>query len=80
MGCVSRNAVCFPQHAKIWRQTIRITSKLPRRLREVPGVKKVFVRSGLRYDYMMADDNDEFFLELVSTLFRSAQGCTGAHE
>ena len=31
----------------------------------MPGVKKVFVRSGLRYDYMMADDNDEFFLELV---------------
>ena len=39
--------------------------KLLRQLREIPGVKKVFVRSGLRYDYMMADDNDEFFLELV---------------
>ncbi|MDO4287421.1 MAG: YgiQ family radical SAM protein [Eubacteriales bacterium] len=38
---------------------------LLRKLREIPGVKKVFVRSGLRYDYMMADDNDEFFLELV---------------
>ena len=38
---------------------------LLRKLRQVPGVKKVFVRSGLRYDYMMADDNDEFFLELV---------------
>lgn len=38
---------------------------LLRRLREVPGVKKVFVRSGLRYDYMMADHNDAFFLELV---------------
>ena len=38
---------------------------LLRKLREIPGVKKVFVRSGLRYDYMMADHNDEFFLELV---------------
>lgn len=38
---------------------------LLRKLRQVEGVKKVFVRSGLRYDYMMADDNDEFFLELV---------------
>lgn len=38
---------------------------LLRRLREIPGVKKVFVRSGLRYDYMMADKNDKFFLELV---------------
>ena len=43
----------------------RIQPKLLRQLREIPGVKKVFVRSGLRYDYMMADDNDEFFLELV---------------
>lgn len=38
---------------------------LLRKLRDIPGVKKVFVRSGLRYDYMMADHNDEFFLELV---------------
>ena len=38
---------------------------LLRKLREIPGVKKVFVRSGLRYDYMMAEPNDEFFLELV---------------
>ena len=38
---------------------------LLRKLRAVPGVKKAFVRSGLRYDYMMADNNDEFFLELV---------------
>ena len=38
---------------------------LLRKLREIPNVKKVFVRSGLRYDYMMADKNDEFFTELV---------------
>ncbi len=38
---------------------------LLRKLRELPGVKKVFVRSGLRYDYMMADKNDAFFTELV---------------
>lgn len=38
---------------------------LLRKLRELPGIKKVFVRSGLRYDYMMADKNDEFFTELV---------------
>lgn len=33
--------------------------------RKVPGVKKVFVRSGLRYDYIMYDKNKEFFEELV---------------
>ena len=38
---------------------------LLRKLRALPGIKKVFVRSGLRYDYMMADKNDEFFTELV---------------
>lgn len=38
---------------------------LLRKLRALPGVKKVFVRSGLRYDYMMADRDDAFFLELV---------------
>lgn len=37
---------------------------LLRKLRQLPGVKKVFIRSGLRYDYIMADKNDEFFREL----------------
>ena len=37
---------------------------LLRRLREVPGVKKVFVRSGIRFDYLMLD-RTEFFSELV---------------
>ena len=39
---------------------------LLRSLRELPGVKKVFVRSGLRYDYIMADKNDTFFNELIT--------------
>jgi len=38
---------------------------LLRAIREVPGVKKAFVRSGLRYDYIMADKDDTFFKELV---------------
>ena len=38
---------------------------LLRSLRELPDVKKVFVRSGLRYDYIMADKNDTFFNELI---------------
>jgi radical SAM superfamily enzyme YgiQ (UPF0313 family) len=36
-----------------------------RRLREIEGIKKVFIRSGIRFDYLMADKNDEFFRELV---------------
>ncbi len=38
---------------------------LLRRLRELPGVKKVFVRSGIRFDYLMADKDDTFFKELI---------------
>ena len=38
---------------------------LLRRLRAIPGIKKVFVRSGIRYDYMLEDESGEFFSELV---------------
>jgi uncharacterized radical SAM protein YgiQ len=38
---------------------------LLRRLRNIPGIKRVFVRSGIRYDYMLEDDSDAFFRELV---------------
>lgn len=36
-----------------------------REVRKLPGIKKVFVRSGLRYDYIMYDKNKEFFEELI---------------
>ena len=38
---------------------------LLRKLRKIPGVKKVFVRSGIRFDYLLADKKDTFFRELV---------------
>lgn len=38
---------------------------LLRKLREVPKVKKVFIRSGIRFDYLLADKDDTFFYELV---------------
>ena len=37
---------------------------LLRRLRKIPGVKKVFVRSGIRFDYVLAGKNDAFIREL----------------
>lgn len=37
-----------------------------RTVRALPKVKKVFIRSGIRYDYMLADKNDSFFKELVA--------------
>ena len=38
---------------------------LLRKLRSLPNVKKVFVRSGIRFDYLMLDKDDTFFRELV---------------
>ena len=38
---------------------------LLRKIRAVPGVKKVFIRSGIRFDYMLKDQSGEFFAELV---------------
>lgn len=38
---------------------------LLKKLRNLPGVKKVFIRSGVRFDYVMADGNPEFLRELV---------------
>ncbi len=38
---------------------------LLRKLRKLPGVKKVFIRSGIRFDYLLADRKDTFFRELV---------------
>lgn len=36
-----------------------------RKLRAIPKVKKVFIRSGIRYDYLIEDKDDEFMTELI---------------
>lgn len=38
--------------------------ELLRKLRKIPGVKKVFIRSGIRFDYVLADKNHVFLEEL----------------
>lgn len=38
--------------------------ELLRKLRQLPNVKKVFVRSGIRFDYLLYDEDDTFFREL----------------
>ena len=40
--------------------------ELLRKLRKLPKVKKVFIRSGIRFDYLIADRDEEFFKELVN--------------
>jgi uncharacterized radical SAM protein YgiQ len=36
-----------------------------RKIRAIKGIKRVFIRSGIRYDYLMEDKNDEFIRELI---------------
>lgn len=38
---------------------------LLRKIRAIPGVKKVFIRSGIRFDYLLADRDETFFDELI---------------
>ncbi len=40
-------------------------AELLRQIEAVPKVKKVFIRSGIRFDYLLADPSDEFFRKLV---------------
>ena len=39
--------------------------ELLREIRKIPKIKKVFIRSGIRFDYLIADPDEEFFKELV---------------
>lgn len=54
----------FPNPCKNLKVDHKDYLELLRKLRKLPDVKKVFIRSGLRYDYIMADKNEEFFKEL----------------
>ena len=60
-----RNRQClFPAPCRNLEVSHRDYLVLLRRLRQVRGVKKVFVRSGVRYDYLLADPDPSFFREL----------------
>lgn len=62
--CKDRQCL-FPTPCKHLKVDHKDLMELLRKLRAVKGVKKVFVRSGIRYDYMMADKDDRFFEEFV---------------
>ncbi|MBQ7945054.1 MAG: YgiQ family radical SAM protein [Lachnospiraceae bacterium] len=63
---VCKNRQClFPKPCKNLQVDHSDYLQLLRSLRELPGVKKVFVRSGIRFDYLMEDKDDTFFKELV---------------
>ena len=63
---VCKNKQClFPTPCKNLHVDHSDYLELLRRLRALPKVKKVFVRSGIRFDYLLADSDDTFFKELV---------------
>ena len=64
---VCKNRQClFPKPCKNLDADHRDYIVLLRKLRDIPGVKKVFIRSGIRFDYLLADKNQDFLRELCT--------------
>lgn len=61
--CPDRQCL-FPKPCRNLRVDHRDYVTLLRKLKRLPGVKKVFVRSGIRFDYVMQDADDTFLREL----------------
>ena len=62
-ACVNKQCL-FPTPCKNLKVDHKDYLKLLRKLRELPNVKKVFIRSGIRFDYLIADKDDTFIREL----------------
>ena len=64
---VCKNRQClYPKPCRNLKADHKDYVRLLRKLREIPKVKKVFIRSGIRFDYVMADPDDTFFRELCA--------------
>lgn len=63
-GACKERQCLFPSPCKNMKIDHKDYTQLLRELRELPKVKKVFVRSGIRYDYLINDKDETFFYEL----------------
>lgn len=63
-GACPNKQCLYPQPCKNLKVDHKDYIELLRKLRAIPKVKKVFIRSGIRFDYMLADKNDDFLKEL----------------
>ena len=63
-GVCTNKQCLFPEPCRNLKVDHKDYVELLRKLEAVPGVKKVFIRSGIRFDYVMADSSDEFLKEL----------------
>lgn len=65
-GVCSKRQCLFPKPCPNLEADHEDYLELLHKLRGVPGVKKVFIRSGIRFDYVLADKNPAFLRELVA--------------
>ena len=63
-GVCTNKQCLFPEPCRNLKVDHKDYIELLRKLEAIPGVKKVFIRSGIRFDYVMADSSDEFLKEL----------------
>ena len=66
LGVCPKKQCLFPKPCKNLQADHREYVDILRALRELPGVKKVFIRSGIRFDYLLADSDPAFLRELCS--------------
>ena len=64
MGVCKNKQCLFPKPCKNLKVDHKDYLSLLRKLRQLPNVKKVFIRSGIRFDYLLADSDKTFFREL----------------
>ncbi len=64
-GVCADKRCLYPQPCRALRADHSDYLDLLRKLRALPYIKKVFIRSGIRFDYLLADKNNTFFRELL---------------
>lgn len=73
MGVCKERQCLFPKPCKNLKAEHREYAEILKSLRNLPGVKKVFIRSGIRFDYLLADRDSSFFLRELCSYHVSGQ-------
>ena len=72
-GCCPHRQCLFPEPCPNLQVSHRAFLETLRKMRQIPGIKKVFIRSGLRFDYIMADPQREQVLRELCRYHISGQ-------
>ncbi len=65
VGACKDKQCLYPTPCKNMEISHKEYGEILEKLRNIKGVKKVFIRSGIRFDYLINDKNDKFFYDLV---------------